>query len=152
MPGHGAEVFFVSNLIGSFYYATRENGWLTFLQDLPHWMTPALSQSGKYDTAAQKVVGDWYVGNHGVVPWNAWLMPLLAGGSLILSIYVMLGCLAVMLRAQWGEKEALAFPLLRLPLEMTADLNDSKGLESRTIFPQFGDVDRFRVWSFSFRE
>ena len=134
VPGHGSEVFFVSNLIGSFYYATRENGWLKFLEGLPHWMSPALSGSGHYDEAAQKVVGDWYVGNGGAVPWSAWLTPLLAWGALILSMYVMLGCLGVMLRAQWAQREALAFPLLRLPLEMTADLNDSKGLDYGRFF------------------
>jgi hypothetical protein len=28
-----------------------------------------------------------------------------------------------MLRAQWSEREALAFPLLRLPIMLTEDMN-----------------------------
>jgi hypothetical protein len=53
--------------------------------------------------------------------------------SFVLVSYVMLGCLSVILRAQWAEKEALAFPLLRLPLTMTEDLDntDSSGVIGR---------------------
>ena len=60
-----------------------------------------------------------------MIPWGAWLVPLLAWGSLIFASYIILGCLSVMLRAQWAEREALAFPLLRLPLEMTEDVDRS---------------------------
>lgn len=60
------------------------------------------------------------------VPWGAWLLPLLAWATLILASYAMLACLSVVLRAQWAGREALAFPLLRLPLEMTESAN-SKG-------------------------
>ena len=35
----------------------------------------------------------------------------------------MLACLGVILRAQWAEHEALAFPLLRLPMELTEDMD-----------------------------
>ncbi len=125
VPGHGSESGFVANLIGPFYFATRENGWLQLLgPSLKPWFTPALADNGASAIGGNTVVQNWYVGTvvGGVfVPWGAWLVPLLAWGSLILASYGMLACLSVMLRAQWAGKEALAFPLLRLPLEMTED-------------------------------
>ncbi len=121
VPGHGSASLFVSQIIGSFYYATRENRWLDFLQPyLKPWLTPALTGNGVYNP---KPVQAWYVGlgaQGEAIPWGAWLVPLTVWGSLIFATYLMLGCLSVMLRAQWAEREALAFPLLRLPLEMTA--------------------------------
>lgn len=132
VPGHGAENFFIPNILGPFYFASPENKWLSFLEpNLRPWFTPSLTAAGKYDP---RVVSDWYLGSHGVVPWGAWLIPLVAWGTLILASYVMLGCLSVILRAQWAEREALAFPLLRLPLELTEDIdrNDRTG-----VFGQF---------------
>ena len=124
VPGHGSETFFVSNVLGPFYYATPENKWMEFLlPNLKQWLTPVLAETGKFNT---EVSAGWYVGNSGNVPWNAWMMPLLAWGSVILASYVMLCCFSVMLRAQWAEREALAFPLLRLPMELTEDV-DSQG-------------------------
>lgn len=128
VPGHGAENFFIPNLVGPFYYATPENKWLQFLEpNLKAWFTPSLTSSGKYNAEA---VSGWYLGNGGEIPWQAWLVPLVAWGTLIFASYIMLGCLSVMLRAQWAEREALAFPLLRLPLELTEDVDrkDSYGV------------------------
>jgi hypothetical protein len=62
------------------------------------------------------------------------MVPLLAWSALIFAMYAALACLSVMLRAQWGEHEALAFPLLRLPLEMTEDINRPD---------QYGTIGRF---------
>ena len=123
VPGHGAEHYFVPNTVGAFYYATQENGWLAFLKPyLPSWFSPALyADGGKYGEAGRKVAEGWYVGAHGAVPWGAWIVPIAAWTALILVSYFMWACLAVLLRAQWAQREALAFPLLRLPLEMTAD-------------------------------
>lgn len=121
VPGHGAENFFVSNLIGPFYFANAENKWLELLNaHLPGWFTPALS-GGKYalGTPGYDAVQGWYTGTQGVVPWAVWIVPLAAWSALVLASYVMLACLSVMLRAQWAEREALTFPLLRLPQEMT---------------------------------
>ncbi len=121
VPGRGAENFWVPNVIASFYYATRENQWLDFLQPyLKPWMTPALQNvsGGGYNEA---VVKGWYERSD-TIPWGAWMVPMLAWSSLILAMYVMLACLSVMLRAQWSDREALAFPLLRLPLAMTEDM------------------------------
>jgi hypothetical protein len=136
VPGHGAENFFVTNIIGPFYFATRENGWLAFLE--PHlrpWFTPALNLEGQYGEVGQSVVNGWFTGlrTGESIPWNAWLIPLCAWGVFIFITYFMLGCLSVMLRAQWGEREALSFPLLRLPLEMTEDVDR----------PEHGIIGRF---------
>ncbi|HVF10008.1 MAG TPA: DUF6785 family protein [Abditibacteriaceae bacterium] len=131
VPGHGAENFFIPNLLGPFYYATPANRWLDFLQPHLHsWFTPALASGGKYNDAGRVAVESWYVGlrvGEQVIPWGAWLVPLVAWGTFIFVSYTMLGCLSVMLRAQWAEREALAFPLLRLPLEMTEDVDRRDG-------------------------
>jgi hypothetical protein len=129
VPGRAAENFFVTNLIAPFYFATPENRWLDFLQQyLKPWFTPALTSSGQYNKA---LVEGWYVG--GSVPWSFWLVPLLAWSALIFAVYVLLACLAVMLRAQWAEKEALSFPLLKLPLELTEDLESTPGKRATSL-------------------
>ncbi len=136
VPGHGAENLFVSNLLAPFYYATRENKWLdTLLPNLPEWITPALSNGGGYDEASKAVVDGWYNGLPAgeAIPWGAWLVPLAAWSALIFASYLMLACLGVILRAQWAQREALSFPLLRLPIEMTQDL-DIGGRSPRAAF------------------
>ena len=125
VPGHGGETFIITNLLSSFYYSNRQNRWIGLLVGhIPHWLTPALNADG---TVNHALVDGWYQG--GPVPWSAWIIPLLFWGTLAFCSYIMLACLALMLRAQWAENEALAFPLLRLPLEMTRDLEAVPGSE-----------------------
>ncbi len=121
VPGHGAENLVIPVMVAPFYFATPENKWLDSIQGaLKPWMSPALNSDGSLQ---KPVVDDFFVGlaPGGSIPWSAWIFPLLAWGSLIAAVYVMLGTLSVMVRAQWAEREALAFPLLRLPLEMVED-------------------------------
>ena len=125
-PGHGAENVFVTNLIGPFYYATRENKYLDFMAPyLKPWMTPALDPATRgYSEASKAVVDGWFNASvTGEVPWAAWLVPLLVWGSAIALMYIMMACLSTMIRKQWAESEALAFPLLKLPLELTEDVD-----------------------------
>jgi len=131
VPGRGAENFFVPNILSSFYFATSENRWLSFLTPyLKPWMTPALNADGSYHASP---VEGWYTGLRGSesIPWGLWMRPLLAWSALILAVQVLHACLAVLLRAQWAEREALAFPLLRLPLEMTEDTDYLRSSGSR---------------------
>ncbi len=125
VPGHGAENLIVPVLIAPFYYATRENKWLEFLQPaMKPWMTPSIEPvTGAVN---QTVVAGWYEGLRpgASIPWAAWLVPLAVWSSAIVAIYIMLACLSVMLRAQWAENEALSFPLLKLPLQMVEDMNE----------------------------
>ena len=135
LTGHGAETQLITNLIAPFYFATQENAWLSSLEPyIAPWMTPALwSDGGKYGTIGRAAVEGWYVGTGTApIPWGAWLVPLTLWSIFTLTSYFMLACLSVILRAQWAEREALAFPLLRLPLEMTRDLDeDTRGAASR---------------------
>ena len=136
VPGMGSESFFVAHSIGSFYYATRENKWLEFLQPyLKPWFSAALNPNSQYDTARVDIISRWYLGDGGAaIPWGAWLVPVLAWSSLVFASYLMLGCLSAMLRAQWGENEALAFPLLRLPLELTQNVDAQNRPDVREFF------------------
>ena len=108
-----------------FYYATAENKWLEFLVPyLKPWMTPALTADPAYGDGAKDMVSGWFLGTQGgQIPWGAWLVPLLVWGAFIFVLYTMMACLCVMLRKQWAEREALSFPLLKLPLEMTEDVD-----------------------------
>lgn len=121
VPGHGSENFTIPNLLAPFYFATPENKWLSFLQPhLPYWLTPAVTTTGELN---KPIYNNWFQGTTSAFSfWAAWTIPLIFWVSFTLISYVMLGCLSIMLRAQWAEHEALAFPLLRLPLEMTEDL------------------------------
>jgi hypothetical protein len=142
VPGHGAETFFVPNLVGVFYYASPENKWLEIWTQLKPWLTPTLSQ-GSYD---KSVAEGWYMGLEpgAAIPWGAWVVPLVAWCSLVLAIYVMLACLSVMLRKQWGEYEALTFPSAPV-----ADGNDrrrgqhAKPSRCGAFLSQSDDVDWF---------
>ncbi len=132
VPGHGSENFTIPNLLAPFYFATPENKWLSILQpNLQPWLTPALTANGEVNRA---VTEGWYQGvaSH-LIPWAAWTIPLIFWISFTLISYAMLACLSVMLRAQWAEHEALAFPLLKLPLQMTEDMDrdDKYGVFSR---------------------
>ncbi len=117
VAGIGGNIYWPTYIVGAFYYATPENKWLEQLQHLPPWMTPALDENGHYRAA---LVNDFFSGNGGLVPWAKWLVPLCAWSSVGIVTMLMTGCLSVILRAQWCENEALSFPLLRLPMEMTA--------------------------------
>ena len=122
VPGHGSENFLIPNLIAPFYYATRENKWLEFLTPyVKPWLTPSVNAAGAVNS---DVVTGWYQGLPAgqSIPWGAWLVPLAFWIGFVLTSYIMFGCLSVILRAQWAQREALAFPLLKLPLAMTEDM------------------------------
>ncbi len=126
VPGFRSESSFVGALVSPFYFASKENKWLDFLSpNLKAWFSPALS-GGTYSEANHKLVDGWMSGSSGgAIPWGAWLVPLLAWGVLIAAIYAMQACLSVMLRLQWSGREALSFPLLKIPLALTEDVDNA---------------------------
>ncbi len=128
VPGHGSENLIIPSMLTPFYYATRSNKWLDWLQPyIKPWMTPALNGAPK-GTLNNKVIQDWYQGlpPGASIPWGAWLVPLAVWMTMVLVSYYMMACLSIILRRQWAQNEALAFPLLRLPLEMVDAPSNSR--------------------------
>ncbi len=130
VPGVGGNNYFVSFIVGAFYYSTRENKWFDYLKGLPPWFTPALNADGSANTFVTQA---WFNGLAGgqSIPWGAWVVPLLAWGLFFGASFTMMASLSVMLSKQWCDNEALSFPLLKLPLEMT------EGQEGQAIPPFF---------------
>ncbi|BCM89604.1 hypothetical protein IAD21_01451 [Abditibacteriota bacterium] len=134
VPGHGAETLIIPALLSPFYNATPTNKWLEWL--VPYvkpWMTPALKSN---NTLNNEVLQGWYQGlpPGASIPWGAWLVPLAVWMTMVLISYYMMACLSVILRRQWAQNEALAFPLLRLPLEMVESPSSSRRDESTVSF------------------
>lgn len=94
-----------------FYYSTPQNGWSElFGQFIPNWLAPR-------DPAAIKAYYEGLKAGE-AIPWGVWIKPLVGWSIFVLSLYLVIACMATILRKQWVERERLAFPLVQLPLEM----------------------------------
>ncbi len=71
------------------------------------------------------VKGFWEGSSSGLVPWEAWKIPLMWWMSFNMLIIVATGCLVAFFRRQWAEAERLRYPLLFLPLEITGGFEGS---------------------------
>jgi hypothetical protein len=98
---------------GPYYYATPYNGWKELLPLIPSWWAPGDPED----------IRRFYEGPRAgeIVHWSVWWKPLLAWGPFVLVLYLTALCVIVLLRRAWTDNERLPFPLVQLPLEMTAD-------------------------------
>lgn len=113
VPGHGAENVFIPVAATPRYYATAENKWEDlFFHYIPDWFAPT----------DQGVTDAFFEGLHpgARVPWAAWLKPLAAWTLFSFLTYGLVLSLSVMFRAQWVDRERIAFPLVPLPMEMVS--------------------------------
>ncbi|MGQ9732940.1 MAG: DUF6785 family protein [Candidatus Zipacnadales bacterium] len=89
-------------------------------QDIPTWLAPT----------DKEMVRRFFEGSPGgTVPWEIWAGPLLAWTALLLVSWLGLFCLISLFQRRWSDQEHLRYPLLYLPLEMSAG--------STTIRPTF---------------
>lgn len=111
IPSTGVTSQLVPFLAGISYYATTENNWTEVLHPfIKSWLIPQDAQAIKY----------FYEGlpQGAPIPWNAWMVPLLAWASFMVALYLMLIALSALLHRQWAHHERLVYPLVQLPLEM----------------------------------
>jgi hypothetical protein len=92
-----------------FAFASSTNRWARLFPYIPTWLAPR-------DPA---VLRGLFQGQ-ARVPWEAWLTPMAAWGSLILALALATLCLDLLLARSWIRQERLAFPLAALPLEISA--------------------------------
>lgn len=120
----GTDNFFITTGPTLFYYSTRENGWANlFYQHVPAHFAPGWNGQ----TYQREVIEPLYTGglSPAQIPWHAWSAMLLAWSVFLLLVYSLLFWTSLLFRRQWIESEALAFPLVQLPLQMVeADPRD----------------------------
>ena len=111
VPSWGFTMNMMGLIGGMHYYASPENRWSeTILPHLQAWITPKDEMALRY----------FFEGlpRGEMLPWRAWLVPLLWWSLFILAVYVVMICVVAILRKQWVENERLTYPLAQLPLEM----------------------------------
>lgn len=93
------------------YFATPENRWAELFHEyIPEMLVP-------YDALAIKHFYEGLPAGQ-PLPYQVWAMPLLTWSSLIVTLYFVMICMAVILRRQWIEHEKLIYPLALVPQEM----------------------------------
>lgn len=120
----GCDNFFLTTGSGLFYFSSRENRWAeTFYHFIPSHFAPGWNGH----TYQREVIEPLYLGGlaFNQVPWHAWTAMLLGWGILLLLLYAALFFISLILRRQWIEAEALAFPLVLLPLQMVEAAGDT---------------------------
>ena len=111
IPTMGLMEYVLPSLTALHYYAAPENDWQEIiLPFVKPWMVVEDPLAIKY----------FYEGlpKDMPIPWSPWLRPLAAWTVLILALFVVMICVAVIIRRQWMENERLLYPLVQVPLAM----------------------------------
>lgn len=97
-----------------FWFATPENEWQELFWDyFPGWLV----------VSDRDVISGYYEGGTNFYdPWilQAWLKPIMLWTGFTLVLYFTMICIVVFIRRRWIEEEKLSYPIIQLPLEMTA--------------------------------
>ena len=95
-----------------FYFASPENQWAEKL--FPHLPERAMVNDG----TDSRLFYEGLSGPEDLVPYEAWVEPLMWWGVFLLALYVMMVSVAVIVRRQWMERERLAYPIAQVGLSM----------------------------------
>jgi len=107
--------YLVPVMVYPYRFATPENQWERLIWPyLPSWLTVS-------DPTAVKL---YYEGHAVLETWEhvrPWLKPLWLWSGFTLTVVWVMVCLNALLRRQWTEHERLGYPIVRIPLEITAE-------------------------------
>ena len=125
----------IQNLFGSIAHAhwfeTPENGWKQlFFRYLPKWLL----------VTNREALKGLYYGNTNPYNWKLlahWVGPLAGWAALLFILMGMMLAMNVIIRRQWTENEKLVFPLVQLPLAMTAPDSGTKFYKNRLMWLGF---------------
>ena len=129
----------MQNLFGTishpYWYATKENRWQQlFFAYLPRWLVvtdhDALTGFYQGHVSIYSAIGRQYL--------VSWLVPLAVWGAFFLVLLGVYLCMTILVRKPWIENEKLSFPLVQLPLALTADDSETHVLRSPRLWMGFG--------------
>ncbi len=116
LGGHDTAEVLLPTIAHAGYFKNAANGWGdTVLPLVPAWLTVK-------DEAALR---GFYVGHsnlYTVANLRPWAAPLLLWTTFLATVTGVFLCINVLFRRQWTERERLAFPLVQIPLELTAGM------------------------------
>ncbi len=119
LGSHDIVEVLLPTLVHATQFQTAANDWAnTLLPNLPGWLVVK-------DVDAAK---DFYAGHSTLYQADhlkAWALPILCWAGFLGTLTATLLCVNVLFRKQWTEQEKLAFPLVNLPLAMTAGTIDT---------------------------
>jgi len=85
---------------------------------VPRWMVPT----------DKVVVREFWEGSpSGAVPWDEWLVPMLAIGGILLLFYMVVICLLRLFYTRWAREERLSYPVVQLALNMVEEDGGRQG-------------------------
>lgn len=94
------------------YFDSPQSATAELVAQLPDW----------YGPDDPEVIRMMYEGTEdGAVPWGAWVRPLAVWTIFLTLLYGTGLCLVTLFRRQWSEHERLRYPLLMIPLDVTAE-------------------------------
>lgn len=112
---HNMMEILVSSAGYASFFQTPTNQWGTlFVDKLPKWLIVSDSAS----------LRNFYFGNstlYDPTNYRPWIVPALMWSTFCFVLLYTMLCLNTILRKQWMESERLTFPIVTLPLEMTAE-------------------------------
>ena len=110
-PAHGVGSTLVAILATPHYFASVENQWAHYLHPhIPSWLAPT-------DPYAVRALFEGLRPGE-TAPYDAWVAPAFWWLLFVSALVTVSMCAFVILRKQWVERERLAFPLARVPLEL----------------------------------
>ncbi len=114
-----------------FWFATPENEWSQlFHRYIPRWLT----------VSDQRVLQDFYEGKSSFYNWDnfqAWLSPVLWWSAFIVVLGFVMICANVLVRKQWTRNERLSYPIIQLPMAITADGGTSQFFRNKLLWIGF---------------
>ncbi|MEI6502337.1 MAG: DUF6785 family protein [Armatimonadota bacterium] len=115
LAGHDTLQLGVPNLSYGWWFGTEANHWDKLFQDyLPKFLT----------VSDPSVLGPFYQGQSSLYykPFIlAWLGPVVWWCAIVFATGLVMTGINVLMRRQWTENERLGYPLVQLPMAMTAD-------------------------------
>ena len=134
--GHTMMTFLIGTLAHPYQFATSENEWASlFWREIPWWFVPKQNALDGYFKGDSSFYTSLHLGG--------WLIPILVWTGFVAMLWFVLICLSIIIRAQWTEREKLAYPIVQLPLQMAQ--GENRFYQSQIMWIGFGVAGFFEI-------
>ncbi|NQT19347.1 MAG: hypothetical protein HQ592_06555 [Planctomycetes bacterium] len=128
VPSCGVMRYLLPMLVAPFYFAAEGSTWPgAFYQHIPDWLVPSKDINSPIVMMFYEGAGDDPVPLKMLAPW---VVPFFCWGIMLMAAFLLMFCIAAIIRKQWVEYERLSFPLARIPMEITAPPEEGRFLNA----------------------